>query len=428
MSRDEALLQPIIAGIHGLTINLFNRLLIEHPRIGGILLFGRNVDSKEQLTHLIDAIQKLRRKKGLPALLIAIDHAGGENRLLKTGVTSLPFSCQLGDLYDKSPPEALLAARALGRITAIELGQFGINMCLGPILDLANQKKQPRTPLRLFHKDPEIVGAMASEYVTALQQWGMIAVPKHFPGNWDISYDPHFYSGISHQTFTESLERDFSPYLKLCKQGLLHAMMLSHHIYLDIDDQPATGSLLWLQTVLRKNLRFSNLLISDCLQMVGAYPIGKDLHTRIIRCLTNGCDMVICGHPQFKRYSALGAALRDPRLLAWEKSSQGAISINRIRSLPTNLTASDYVDLKHSAIYQDAIWQLKELGLLNGKLSEEAPRKISIRSFVSKEKRAEISNFLYLHEKHLWVFFNIFHKIRLRIAKWKHARCIKQKG
>ena len=277
---------PIMMDLEGTTISSKEKLLLQHPGVGGVILFTRNYAGLKALAALVEEIRSIANKK---PLLIAVDHEGGRVWRFKEGFTQLPPARHYGEVYKKDPKEALKLAHDAGWVMAAELLEVGIDISLAPVLDLVKGVSAVIGD-RGFHSDPGMVTKLAGAFIEGMNQVGMSATGKHFPGHGGCAPDTHFNPAIDERTLQQLLAEDLLPFINLSK--MLGGVMPAHVLYPAVDSVPAGFSKTWLQTILREKLNFQGAIISDCLSMKGA-AIGGDFVVRTRLALDAGCDMVI---------------------------------------------------------------------------------------------------------------------------------------
>lgn len=276
---------PVMLDLEGVSLNAKERVLLQHAAVGGVILFSRNYTHIAALKNLVAEI----REVAINPLLIAVDHEGGRVWRFKEGFTKLPPARHYGELYLKDPKEALSAVKEAGVTMASELLRCGIDLSLAPVLDLDLGLNEVIGD-RAFGREPNIVIALAEAFILGMQEMGMAATGKHFPGHGGCKSDSHFEQAIDARTLDQLKNLDMQPFQKL--GHLLQAIMPAHVIYTDVDTVPAGYSKQWLQTILRQELGFKGAILSDCLSMKGA-AIGGDFVVRARMALDAGCDMVI---------------------------------------------------------------------------------------------------------------------------------------
>jgi beta-N-acetylhexosaminidase len=273
--------------VAGLELSALDRECLCHPLVGGIILFARNYQSPEQLAGLTTELRLLRS----PQLLIAIDHEGGRVQRCREGFTRLPAMHRLGELWERSPEKAVIAARELGYLLAAELRACGVALSFTPVLDL-DWGRSAVIGDRSFHADPVVVIRLAGALIEGLRAAGMAACGKHFPGHGWAEADSHVALPVDQRSLAE-LAPDLEPY----RQLKLDAVMPAHVIYPQIDFRPAGFSPVWIKK-LREEFAFDGVVFSDDLSMQGACVAG-DLVDRATAAWSAGCDMLlVCNAPQ----------------------------------------------------------------------------------------------------------------------------------
>lgn len=280
---------PVVLDVAGLSLDANDRRRLAHPLVGGLILFGRNFESRAQLTSLCAEIKAIR-----PDVLIAVDHEGGRVQRFKTdGFTQLAAMRTLGELWMTDALRATNAATATGFVLAAELRACGVDFSFTPVLDL-DYGESSVIGERSFHRDPRVVSLLAKSLMQGLLLAGMSSCGKHFPGHGFVKADSHVAIPVDKRSLKAILAEDAKPYEWL---GLsLSAVMPAHVIYPKVDARPAGFSPRWLQEILRERLGFGGAIFSDDLGMAGARviegrPVG--FTEAALAALTAGCDLVL---------------------------------------------------------------------------------------------------------------------------------------
>lgn len=285
-------LGPVILDPQGAALTEEDRRRMLHPAAGGVILFSRSYESPEQLQALTEEIRALRE----PQLLLSVDHEGGRVQRFKTGFTALPAMRALGKLWDRDREAGRAAAHAAGYVIAAELAAHGLDFSFTPVLDLDYGSSEVIGD-RALHFDPIAAGALAAALISGLDEGGMPAVGKHFPGHGYAAADSHVAIPTDERSLAEIRRKDLAPYAAAIKAGLA-GVMPAHVIYPQVDSEPAGYSRIWLQDILRRELGFDGLIFSDDLSMAGARTAG-DTRARARAALAAGCDMVLlCNDPE----------------------------------------------------------------------------------------------------------------------------------
>ena len=259
--------------------------LLQAPQVGGMILFGRNIESPAQVRALTDHMRRIR-----PDILIAVDQEGGRVQRLKQGFSLLPAMGKFGELFLSEPEKALSLAEQSGWLMATEVLAVGIDFSFAPVLDLNDISDVIGD--RGFAKNIQDIVPLASAFLKGMKAAGMASTGKHFPGHGSVKADSHVAAAIDSRTYDEIYAKDMQTFIKLMPQ--LDALMPAHVIYPNIDPNPAGFSPYWIQKVLREELQYDGVLFSDDLTMQAACVAGG-ADARILAALNAGCDMgLVC--------------------------------------------------------------------------------------------------------------------------------------
>lgn len=280
---------PVVLDVAGLALDAQERRRLSHPLVGGLILFARNFESRQQLVALTAEIKEIR-----PDVLIAVDHEGGRVQRFRTdGFTHLPPMRSLGELWMQDAMRATDAATATGFVLASELRACGVDFSFTPVLDL-DHGASAVIGERSFHRDPRVVSLLAKSLMQGLLLAGMSSCGKHFPGHGFVEADSHVAIPVDKRSLKAILAEDAKPFEWLSLS--LSAVMPAHVIYPKVDARPAGFSRRWLHEILRERLRFGGAIFSDDLGMAGArmlegQPIGYT--EAALTALNAGCDLVL---------------------------------------------------------------------------------------------------------------------------------------
>jgi beta-N-acetylhexosaminidase len=288
--------------------------LLQHPAIGGVILFQRNYESKNQIKDLINTIRSCHRD-----ILIAVDQEGGRVQRFLDGFTRLPALGELGEIYERDPQEGLQKIAYFAECMASELLEIDVDFSFAPVLDL-NKGISEIIGNRSFHSDPEIVSTLGALYVETLAKKGMAAVAKHFPGHGSVALDSHYDLPIDNRDLNTIFNSDLQSFLFLINKGL-KALMPAHIVFPAIDDKPVGFSHIWLQTLLRERYGFRGAIFSDDLSMKGAYVMG-DVCKRVSIALEAGCDMTLVCNDRAALIKVLDTLPLKPNPISHERLSR----------------------------------------------------------------------------------------------------------
>ena len=284
-------LGPVMLDVVGTELTPADVKRLQHPLVGGVILFARNFESPEQLKALTASIHAVRQ----PPLLISVDHEGGRVQRFREGFTKIPAMREFGKIWDKHPKKAKELAEEAGWILAAELRAHGVDFSYTPVLDMDYGESQVIGD-RAFHVKAQAIHELAYALMQGLKRGGMPAVGKHFPGHGYVVADSHVSIPIDEREFDQIAQNDMQPFRQLIDDGI-QAIMPAHVIYSKVDEKPAGFSPRWLQKVLRERLGFQGMIFSDDLSMEGAGVAG-DVTARALAALNAGCDMVLlCNQP-----------------------------------------------------------------------------------------------------------------------------------
>jgi len=281
---------------------------INEIKPGGIIYFSRNIQNPDQVKKLSLKLQQL----SLLPLFISTDQEGGAVMRLADGVTVFPGNMALG-----ATRSATLSYQA-GRITGEELYLLGVNMNLAPVLDVNNNPNNPVIGLRSFGEDPNLVSELGSALALGLQDAMVIATAKHFPGHGDTDQDSHLNLPIVAHPAKRLHEVELIPFKSAIQKGL-RAIMTAHVAFPAIEPDPtipATLSKNVLTGLLRDELEFDGLILTDCMEMKA---ISENYGTveGAIRTIAAGADMVLISHTpklQLEAFDALLNAVNTKRI------------------------------------------------------------------------------------------------------------------
>ncbi|KGK41582.1 beta-hexosaminidase [Nitrincola sp. A-D6] len=295
----------------GTSLTTEEAITLQHPEVGGLILFSRNYTDPVQLHELMRSVRSIR-----PDLIVAVDQEGGRVQRFREGFTRLPPMAVLGQLYQQDPVTACTSARELGWLMAAELRAFDIDISFAPVLDIDWQQSSIIGD-RAFASEPEALAALAIAFMQGMHEAGMAATGKHFPGHGWVQADSHLELPVDERDETCLEQSDIQPFKALIAAGL-DAIMPAHVVYSQVDPQPAGFSQYWLKEKLRKQLGFSGVIFSDDLTMEGA-SIAGNYAERCRKALAAGCDMVlVCNQPvhalEVLDYLKSQVAIVNPRI------------------------------------------------------------------------------------------------------------------
>lgn len=287
--------------VAGSTLNPEDKEILSHPSVGGVVLFTKNFESVPQLKALTQSILSVSNQ-----LIITVDQEGGRVQRFLDGFTKLPSMSEWGYVFAASQKSIAenIAGNEIHALTidsfeqtmkqmVTELQYVGVYANLAPVLDVDCGRSQIIGE-RSFGDNPDDVIALAERYIDRVHALNMPVVGKHFPGHGWVVADSHKVLPVDSRAPDVIFSQDMAPFAKLASK--LDAIMPAHIVYEQCDDFPAGFSRYWLQTVLRDQLCFDGLIITDDLSMEGAAAFG-DYVSRAELALDAGADILtICNN------------------------------------------------------------------------------------------------------------------------------------
>ncbi|MBI4516979.1 MAG: beta-N-acetylhexosaminidase [Deltaproteobacteria bacterium] len=297
----------LMVGIPGPELDEATRTTLARLAAGGVILFRRNVLAPAQLAALTE---ELHRQPARP--LIGIDHEGGRVQRLGAPFTVFPAMAVVG-----ATGEAALA-RQVGRAMGIELAAAGIDLDFAPVLDVNSNPANPIIGDRAFSHDPAVVAAMGVALMHGLHEGGVLSCGKHFPGHGDTDSDSHLALPVVPRDRAALESTELVPFRAAVRAGM-PLLMTAHVLYPALDqERPATLSPAVLRDLLRTQLGFTGVIVSDDLGMC-AITDHHDVGEAAVQTLAAGAELLLlCSDlaQAVQAASAIERAVVDGRLAA----------------------------------------------------------------------------------------------------------------
>ena len=286
MTLDEKIGQMIITGFNGSEYNDDMDRLINEYKVGGVILFARNIEDSNQMIDLTRALQE--NNNNLP-LFISIDEEGGRVSRLPDDVEKFPSAFTIGLINDQQ------TAYENGKEIGYTLKRLGINLDYAPVLDIYSNENNTVIGDRAFSKEESIVSTMGIATMEGIEDADIIPVVKHFPGHGDTEVDSHYGLPIVYKTLEELRNFEFIPFVKAIESGC-DVIMVSHIILNEVDSSnPASLSKIVISDLLRKDLDFDKVVITDDMSM-GAITSIMSIEEACIKSIEAGCDILLLGN------------------------------------------------------------------------------------------------------------------------------------
>ncbi len=302
MTVEQKAAQLLVAGIEGTEPGEDAVQAVQGYQVGGVILFGRNVESAEQLAALTNGLKELNGD--YTPLFLCVDQEGGRVDRMPPEVTDLPSALDFGSIAD---PEARMdACFTLGQTLAAQCAAFGFNMDFAPSLDIWSNPENTVIGDRAFGTDAATVTGAANETALGILSGGVIPVAKHFPGHGDTAVDSHYGLPVVDKSLEELEELELRPFRQAidttCVYGTyggdtsIPAIMVAHILLSQIDpDNPASLSPEVVTGLLREEMGYEGVVCTDDLTM-GAISNTYGMGEAAVLAVEAGCDLLLVCH------------------------------------------------------------------------------------------------------------------------------------
>ncbi len=288
MTMEEKIGQLFILGFEGKDIEEETKHLIEDFKIGGLILFSRNIEDSNQIIQLINNLKDLNKNNKIP-LFISIDEEGGNVSRLPKEFKKLPQAKKIGDTRD------IDLSFKFGELLGLRLKSLGFNLNYAPVMDINSNPKNPVIGNRAFGNNPEVVTSYGIPVMKGIQSMGIISGIKHFPGHGDTDVDSHINLPVINKSLEEIRDFELIPFKKSIEEDG-DMIMIAHILFPNIDKEyPSTRSKDIITYLLRKEMGFEGVIISDDLTM-GAIIENYTLEGATLKFLQSGGDIALICH------------------------------------------------------------------------------------------------------------------------------------
>ena len=297
MTLDEKVGQLLVFGFQGKTLDGDFEKWLASGRLGNIKIFLRNVEGRAQVKELTRRVVELEKgsRNGIPPF-IATDMEGGTvNHVRYPGIRLAPAAGLVGATGEAE------SARISSRLIALTLSDIGVNMNFAPCADVLTEPRNMVIMTRSYGSDPELVSRMVKAFVEEHTKAGILPVMKHFPGHGMTGFDSHVVSDKVDVSRAQMMKVHLLPYERLIREKVIHACMTAHIIYSELDpEHPATFSRKIIDGLLRNELGFDGLVVTDELEMEGAAGASKGIVESFVSAFQAGNDLFLVGHTKEK--------------------------------------------------------------------------------------------------------------------------------
>ena len=287
-----------MVGFDGTSVTPELAKLLTDYHVGGVILFKRNITSQKQLENLIAEIKETAGRK----ILVAVDHEGGRVFRLGEPFTQWKPMAEYGRIYEETKSAAHIYD--MGCTMARELMEVGFNVNFAPVLDVNTNIKNPVIGDRAFSNDPYVVSECGVKLIQGLQDTGVIACGKHFPGHGDTSLDSHKDLPMVSATHGRLESIELVPFAAASLAGV-KSMMTAHVVYEAIDPElPATMSKKIVTGILRQQLKYDGVVFTDDLNM-NAIALKWSVPEACVMSIEAGCDVCLVCRGESLEMSAI---------------------------------------------------------------------------------------------------------------------------
>ena len=329
--------QTLILGSSGRSLTAEERAFFSGEQPWGFILFARNISETAQVQDLVEA---MRDCVGRPDAPVFIDQEGGRVQRLRPPLApNYPPGAAFGELYRKDREAGLRAAWLLSRLHAFDLLGLGINADCLPVLDVPIEGAHDVIGDRAYGRDPETVAALGRAAADGLLAGGVLPVIKHIPGHGRAFADTHLELPVVQASHGDLRRHDFPPFQALNDIGMA---MTAHVVYAAIDpDRPATTSSKVIETIIRGEIGFEGLLMSDDVSMKA---LSGDFATRTTDILAAGCDIVLHCNGVMDEMRAVASRARPLEGTALERAKRALSPLSHRDDMSVEVARAEFAE------------------------------------------------------------------------------------
>lgn len=314
MTLDEKIGQMMFAGVSGTTLQQETTSLIQDYKVGGLILYGNNLETPQQTVTLMNALMAANVNNQLP-LFLGTDQEGGKVVRLPGSLKNFPTNKRIGDI-NQSP-----FSFAVGQLLGEQLTAFGFNLDFAPVLDVNSNPNNPIIGDRSFSNDPDIVSKLGIETMKGLESKQVIPVIKHFPGHGDTAVDSHLELPKVTKSLDDLNQLELVPFKAAIENGA-DVVMVAHILLPKIDPQyPSSMSKEIITGMLRDQLGFDGVVMTDDMTMK-AITNHFDIGQAAVDSVKAGSDVILIAH----EYANVTAAIQAVKAAV----NKGEITEDRI--------------------------------------------------------------------------------------------------
>ncbi len=301
MTLEEKIGQLFMVSVEGETPDENITKLIQQYKVGGIILFSNNIKTSEQTRALLNNLKELNVNNPLN-LFLSVDEEGGVVSRFPKDISNFESAWKVGQKNDVN------YAKDHGRKIGDTIRELGFNMDMAPVLDVNSNPKNPVIGSRAFSDDPQVVKNMGVQVYKGLEDAGIIAVGKHFPGHGDTSEDSHTGLPIVNNSIDRLRNLELIPFQYAIDNGI-EVILTSHILLPKIDEENvATVSSKIITDILRKEMNFKGVVITDDMAMKGV-RVNNTIEEGSVKAILAGCDIVLICHSAEDQDKGINAVL-----------------------------------------------------------------------------------------------------------------------
>ncbi len=292
-----------MVGVDGYTNDTHSTELIENYHVGGFIVLGENVKDTQQVLNLVNSLKRTNAGQQAIPLFIGIDEEGGRITRMPPGFVRIPTNKTIGWVNDSD------FSYRVGSLLGERVKSFGFNIDFAPVLDINSNPKNPVIGDRSFSANPQTVTQLGIQTLHGMQSQDVIPVIKHFPGHGDTSVDSHVGLPVVNKDLPTLRNFELIPFREAINDKA-EVVMIAHILLPKIDkENPASMSQTVISQILRKELGFSGVVITDDMTM-GAIVENYDITKAAVKSVNAGSDIILVCH-NFEKETAVIQALRQ---------------------------------------------------------------------------------------------------------------------
>jgi len=349
LTLQEKIGQMFMIGMPGTEIDDITRELITKYKVGGVILYRKNILSLEHFIHLLNSLRELNKDNKVP-LMIGIDQEGGRVNRMPNKLKNLVNAKQIANVGS-----ADLCYKA-GKVIGEMLKEFNINMNFAPVLDIGGFRDSHPLGNRCLGEKPEVVAKNGIAFMNGIKYNNVISTIKHFPGHGASRIDSHIFMPTIYKSVKKLKKEDMLPFTEAIKSGA-DSIMVGHLLVADINSiYPASLSDRVINNLLRKQLGYNGLVVTDDLSMRAITLIFGITHATA-KAISSGADMVMINKEHKKKIRIISNLNKI--------ASKNKNAVRRIDE-----SVSRILEIKERYNIQDKIIENYDINMINEKIEE----------------------------------------------------------